>query len=163
MDVERERGITVKSVCATTYHDFEGQTYQLNLIDTPGHIDFNWEVQRSLTACEVKLKISIAVHYTWKCVLNLTKGVVLVVDATEGIQAQTMTNFFLAFELDLKIIPVLNKTDLSHANVPRCLKELETVFDIEPESVIQISAKTGKNVDSVLNAIVTRKWSIRWY
>ena len=81
---------------------------------------------------------------------------ILVVDATEGIQAQTMTNFFLAFELDLKIIPVLNKTDLGHANVPRYLTELETIFDIEPESVIQISAKTGKNVESVLDAIVTR-------
>ena len=170
MDVERERGITVKSVCATTYHDFEGRTYQLNLIDTPGHIDFNWEVQRSLTACEVKFKIcTFKTMYRFNLyrinndeshIFKLDEGVILVVDATEGIQAQTMTNFFLAFELDLKIIPVLNKTDLEHANVPRCLTELETIFDIEPESVIQISAKTGKNVESVLDAIVERFGSI---
>lgn len=103
------------------------------MIDTPGHVDFNWEVARSLTACD---------------------GVILVVDATQGIQAQTMSNFYLAFELGLAIVPVLNKTDLPTADAEQCREELMDTFDIEPDQCIEISAKSGLNVNTVLDAIV---------
>eukprot|EP00041_Stephanoeca_diplocostata_P016969 m.337148 g.337148 ORF g.337148 m.337148 type:complete len:664 (+) comp20544_c0_seq1:163-2154(+) len=135
LQVERERGITVKAQTATVYTKQRDQTYMLNLIDTPGHVDFGYEVRSSLAACE---------------------GVLLLVDATQGIQAQTLANFYLAFERNLTIIPVINKVDLPHAEVERVTNELVNAFDIDPDEIIQVSAKTGVGIDDVLTAIVDR-------
>ncbi|XP_059845106.1 translation factor Guf1, mitochondrial isoform X1 [Hypanus sabinus] len=135
LQVERERGITVKAQTATLFYSHAGRTYLLNLIDTPGHVDFSYEVSRSLSACQ---------------------GVLLIVDANEGIQAQTVANFFLAFEAQLMIIPVINKIDLKHAEPDRVEKQIEKVFDIPKEECIRISAKLGTNVDQVLKAVVER-------
>ena len=131
MDLEREKGITIKLTPVRMQH--EG--YDLNLIDTPGHVDFSYEVSRSLQACE---------------------GAVLVVDASQGIQAQTLANVYLAIEQDLTIIPVLNKVDLPAADVPRVSKEVINLLGCSEEDIIKISAKTGENVDQVLAAIVER-------
>lgn len=131
MDLEREKGITIKlTPVRMRYHD-----YDLNLIDTPGHVDFSYEVSRSLQACE---------------------GAVLVVDASQGIQAQTLANVYLALEQDLTIIPVLNKVDLPAADVPRVSKEVINLLGCSEDEIIKISAKTGENVDQVLDAIVER-------
>ncbi|XP_072920828.1 translation factor GUF1, mitochondrial isoform X2 [Hemitrygon akajei] len=135
LQVERERGITVKAQTATLFYSHAGRTYLLNLIDTPGHVDFSYEVSRSLSACQ---------------------GVLLIVDANEGIQAQTVANFFLAFEAQLMIIPVINKIDLKHAEPDRVEKQIEKVFDIPKEECIRISAKLGTNVDQVLKAVVEK-------
>ncbi|HSW76291.1 MAG TPA: translation elongation factor 4 [Candidatus Saccharimonadales bacterium] len=135
LQVEKERGITVKAQTASMLYDYQGQTYLLNLIDTPGHVDFSYEVSRSLYACQ---------------------GALLLVDAAQGVQAQTMANFYLAFEQDLKIIPVLNKIDLPNANVPKISNELHALFDFEPEEILQCSAKTGIGIKNILDAIVTR-------
>ncbi|XP_051054151.1 translation factor GUF1, mitochondrial isoform X2 [Phodopus roborovskii] len=135
LQVERERGITVKAQTATLFYSFEGKQYLLNLIDTPGHVDFSYEVSRSLSACQ---------------------GVLLVVDANEGIQAQTVANFFLAFEAQLSVIPVINKIDLKNADPERVEKQIEKVFDIPSDECIKISAKLGTNVDSVLQAVIKR-------
>ncbi|XP_072352784.1 translation factor Guf1, mitochondrial isoform X2 [Scyliorhinus torazame] len=135
LQVERERGITVKAQTATLFYHHAGRTYLLNLIDTPGHVDFSYEVSRSLSACQ---------------------GVLLIVDANEGIQAQTVANFFLAFESQLMIIPVINKIDLKHAEPDRVAKQIEKVFDIPKEECIQISAKLGTNVDKVLEKVVEK-------
>ncbi|XP_059131933.1 translation factor GUF1, mitochondrial isoform X3 [Peromyscus eremicus] len=135
LQVERERGITVKAQTATLFYSFEGKQYLLNLIDTPGHVDFSYEVSRSLSACQ---------------------GVLLVVDANEGIQAQTVANFFLAFEAQLTVIPVINKIDLKNADPERVEKQIEKVFDIPSEECIKISAKLGTNVESVLQAVIER-------
>ncbi|XP_050005620.1 translation factor GUF1, mitochondrial isoform X2 [Alexandromys fortis] len=135
LQVERERGITVKAQTATLFYNFEGKQYLLNLIDTPGHVDFSYEVSRSLSACQ---------------------GVLLVVDANEGIQAQTVANFFLAFEAQLSVIPVINKIDLKNADPERVEKQIEKVFDIPSEECIKISAKLGTNVESVLQAVIER-------
>lgn len=135
LQVERERGITVKAQTASLFYEYEGTTYLLNLIDTPGHVDFNYEVSRSLAACQSAL---------------------LLVDAAQGIQAQTMANFYLAFNLDLTIIPILNKIDMANADPERITKELERTFDIKPEEIIRASAKTGLGLTEVLAAIVTR-------
>ncbi|XP_078403311.1 translation factor Guf1, mitochondrial isoform X1 [Cetorhinus maximus] len=135
LQVERERGITVKAQTATLFYHHAGRTYLLNLIDTPGHVDFSYEVSRSLSACQ---------------------GVLLIVDANEGIQAQTVANFFLAFESQLMIIPVINKIDLKHAEPERVAKQIEKVFDIPKEECIQISAKLGTNVDQVLEKVVEK-------
>ena len=131
MDLEREKGITIK--LAPVRMCYSG--YDLNLIDTPGHVDFSYEVSRSLQACE---------------------GAVLVVDASQGIQAQTLANVYLALEQDLVIIPVLNKVDLPAADVPRVSKEVINLLGCQEEDIIKISAKTGENVDAVLNAILER-------
>jgi GTP-binding protein LepA len=131
MDLEREKGITIKLTPVRMRH--EG--YDLNLIDTPGHVDFSYEVSRSLQACE---------------------GAVLVVDASQGIQAQTLANVYLAMEQDLTIIPVLNKVDLPAADVPRVSKEVINLLGCSEDDIIKISAKTGENVDQVLAAIVER-------
>ncbi|EDV24904.1 Translation factor GUF1-like protein, mitochondrial [Trichoplax sp. H2] len=135
LQVERERGITVKAQTASMLYEYHGETYLLNLIDTPGHVDFNYEVSRSLAACQ---------------------GVLLVVDASQGVQAQTVANFFLAFEADLKIIPVLNKIDMKSANPDRIANQLQRVFDIEPEETMKVSAKDGTGIDQLLPTIIEK-------
>ncbi|NLA43081.1 elongation factor 4 [Candidatus Saccharibacteria bacterium] len=131
MDLEREKGITIKLAPVRMIH----KKHQLNLIDTPGHVDFSYEVSRSLQACE---------------------GAVLVVDASQGIQAQTLANVYLALEQDLTIIPVLNKVDLPAADVPRVSRQVINLLGCKEEDIIKISAKTGENVDQVLDAIINR-------
>ena len=131
MDLEREKGITIKLTPVRMRH----AGHDLNLIDTPGHVDFSYEVSRSLQACE---------------------GAILVVDASQGIQAQTLANVYLALEQDLTIIPVLNKVDLPAADVPRVSKEVINLLGCREEDIIKISAKTGENVDQVLDAIIER-------
>ena len=131
MDLEREKGITIKlAPVRMKYKDID-----LNLIDTPGHVDFSYEVSRSLQACE---------------------GAVLVVDASQGIQAQTLANVYLAMEQDLTILPVLNQVDLPAADVPRVSKQVINLLGCDESEIIHISAKTGQNVDQVLEAIVER-------
>ncbi|KAF7248395.1 Translation factor GUF1, mitochondrial [Varanus komodoensis] len=135
LQVERERGITVKAQTASLIYHYKGTNYLLNLIDTPGHVDFNYEVSRSLSACQ---------------------GVLLVVDANEGIQAQTVANFYLAFEAQLSIIPVINKIDLKHADPERVENQIEKVFDIPKEDCIRVSAKLGTNVEQILKEVIER-------
>ncbi len=135
LQVEKERGITVKAQSASMFYDYKGQTYLLNLIDTPGHVDFNYEVSRSLYACQ---------------------GALLLVDASQGVQAQTMANFYLAFDQDLTIIPVINKIDMAHAEPERVEEELKTLFDFEKSQVIRASAKAGIGIQDILAAIIER-------
>uniref|UniRef100_A0A8V0YLW7 GTP binding elongation factor GUF1 n=1 Tax=Gallus gallus TaxID=9031 RepID=A0A8V0YLW7_CHICK len=135
LQVERERGITVKAQSASLFYNYKGVNYLLNLIDTPGHVDFNYEVSRSLSACQ---------------------GVLLVVDANEGIQAQTVANFYLAFEAQLAIIPVINKIDLKNADPERVEKQIEKLFDIPVNECIRISAKQGTNIDKVLEKVIEK-------
>ncbi len=136
MDLEREKGVTIKaSAVRMAYQHTDGQTYALNLIDTPGHVDFNYEVSRALTACE---------------------GALLVVDAAQGIEAQTLANLYLALEANLTIIPVINKIDLTSAQTEAVAEDLHNLLGTPLEEIIQISAKQGLNVDRVLQAIVER-------
>jgi GTP-binding protein LepA len=135
MDLERERGITIQMHPVTVYHTHKGQTYELNLIDTPGHVDFNYEVSRSLAACE---------------------GAILLVDAFQGVQAQTVANAFLAMEGDLVIVPVLNKVDLPIARPDDVIAEMQSALGVNPEDVLRASGKTGMGVDEVLQAIIER-------
>ncbi len=135
LQVERERGITVKAQTASLFYEHNGEMYLLNLIDTPGHVDFSYEVSRSLYACQ---------------------GALLLVDAAQGIQAQTMANFYLAFEQNLEIIPVINKIDMANADPERVGKQMNKAFDVEKEDLILTSAKTGQGIDKLLSAIIER-------
>jgi len=133
LQVERERGITVKAQSASMIYEYKGELYLLNLIDTPGHVDFSYEVSRSLYACQ---------------------GALLLVDAAQGVQAQTMANFYLAFDQNLSIIPVINKIDMEAANPEMVERELENLFDFKPTDCIRASAKTGAGIKEILDAIV---------
>ena len=136
MDIERERGITIKAqTAALQYVARDGRTYELNLIDTPGHVDFSYEVSRSLSACE---------------------GALLVVDASQGVEAQTVANCYTALELGVEVIPVLNKMDLPQADPERARAEIEDVIGIDADDAIPCSAKTGEGIDDILEAIVHR-------
>lgn len=135
MDLERERGITIKSHAIQMKHEHEGKEYKLNLIDTPGHVDFSYEVSRSIAACE---------------------GALLIVDATQGIQAQTISNLYLAIEHDLEIIPVLNKMDMQNAMPEEVKDQIVDLIGCERDSIIEASGKTGIGVEEILDAIITR-------
>ena len=136
MDIERERGITIKSNTVTLpYTAKDGETYQLNLIDTPGHVDFSHEVRRSLMSCE---------------------GALLLVDASQGVEAQTVANLYLALEFDLEVVPVINKIDLPAADPDRIREEIDADLGLDPFEAVECSAKTGKGIDDVLEAIVTK-------
>src|SRR5438270_13636983 len=135
MDLERERGITIQMHPVTIYHEYKGERYELNLIDTPGHVDFSYEVSRSLAACE---------------------GAILLVDAFQGVQAQTVANAFLAMEHDLTIVPVLNKVDLPTARPDDVIAEMETSIGVAPADVLRASGKTGIGVTDVLAAVIER-------
>ena len=136
MEIERERGITIKAqTAALTYTAKDGQIYQLNLIDTPGHVDFSYEVSRSLSACE---------------------GALLVVDASQGVEAQTVANCYTALDLGVEVVPVLNKMDLPQADPDRAREEIEDVIGIDATHAIPCSAKTGEGIDDILEAVVAR-------
>ena len=135
MDLERERGITIKSHAIQMDYEFEGEKYVLNLIDTPGHVDFSYEVSRSIAACE---------------------GALLIVDATQGIQAQTISNLYLALEHDLEIVPVLNKMDLDSAMAEEVTDQIVDLIGCSPEDVIPASGKTGMGVEAILKAVLDR-------
>jgi len=135
LQVEKERGITVKAQTASMFYEYEGSTYLLNLIDTPGHVDFSYEVSRSLYACQ---------------------GALLLVDASQGVEAQTMANFFLAFDQDLTIVPVINKIDMATADPERVSAQIKSLFDFEPSEVIKASGKSGIGIDDILQAVINK-------
>jgi len=135
LQVERDRGITVKAQTATLLHRHQGGNYLLNLIDTPGHVDFSYEVSRSLAACQ---------------------GALLLVDASQGIQAQTVANFYLAWNLDLKVVPVINKIDIPSADPEKVTQQVVQMFDVDESDVLYVSAKTGVGMQSVLEAVVEK-------
>jgi GTP-binding protein LepA len=132
MDLERERGITIKASAVTVFHEHKGKPFMLNFIDTPGHVDFHYEVQKALQACE---------------------GAILVVDATQGVQAQTVANAYAAIEVGLEIIPVINKIDLPSADPVRVAEEIEQVLGFRAEECILVSAKTGEGIDELISAL----------
>ncbi|HPQ61121.1 MAG TPA: GTP-binding protein, partial [Syntrophales bacterium] len=136
MDIERERGITIKSqAISLPYRAKDGREYTLNLIDTPGHVDFSYEVSRSLASCE---------------------GVLLLVDAAQGVQAQTVANLYMAMEHDLAVIPVINKIDLPTADIERVMEQIDGELGIDPYKAIQCSAKTGIGIEPIFEAIVEK-------
>ncbi len=134
MDIERERGITIKSQAVTIpYTAKDGKTYELNLVDTPGHVDFSYEVSRAISSCE---------------------GALLLIDAAQGVEAQTLANLYMAMEHDLEIIPVINKVDLPAADIEMCFEQIDHDLGLDPEFAVQVSAKTGVGVDALFEAIV---------
>src|SRR5262245_20559984 len=136
MELERERGITIKAqTAALEYRARDGQRYLLNLIDTPGHVDFSYEVSRSLAACE---------------------GALLVVDASQGVEAQTVANSYTAIEQGVEVVPVLNKIDLPQADPERVIAEVEDIIGIPAKDALRVSAKTGEGVQDILEAVITR-------
>ena len=135
MELEREKGVTIKASAVRMIYKHEGQEYEINLIDTPGHVDFSYEVNRALQACE---------------------GAILVVDASQGIQAQTMAHLFAALEQDLTIIPVINKVDLPAAMPDEVAEEIEGLLAVPAEDIVRISAKAGLNVEEVLQQVVAQ-------
>jgi GTP-binding protein LepA len=135
MDLERERGITIKSHAIQMEYRFEGENYKLNLIDTPGHVDFSYEVSRSIAACE---------------------GALLIIDATQGIQAQTISNLYLALEHDLEIIPIMNKMDMDNAMPEDVEEQIIDLIGCKPEELSGPAGKTGMGVDLILEAIIKR-------
>ncbi|HUR26747.1 MAG TPA: GTP-binding protein, partial [Planctomycetota bacterium] len=135
MDLERERGITIKASAVTIYHKVQGVEYELNLIDTPGHVDFNYEVQKALQACE---------------------GAILLVDASQGVEAQTVANAYLAVEGNLEVLPAINKVDLPHARPEVVCEEIENSIGIDASEALRVSAKTGLGVSELLDQIVLK-------
>lgn len=135
LDVERERGITVKAQTCTMIYNHKGDDYLLHLVDTPGHVDFRAEVSRSYASCG---------------------GALLLVDASQGIQAQTVANFYLAFAQGLELIPVINKVDLPSADPERALKQMKNSFELDTENAVGVSAKTGLNVEKILPTVVEK-------
>ena len=136
MDIERERGITIKSQAVTIpYTAADGEEYELNLVDTPGHVDFTYEVSRAISSCE---------------------GALLLIDASQGVEAQTLANLYLAMEHNLEIIPVINKIDLPSADIPSCLEQIDHDLGLDPDAACFVSAKTGEGVDSLYEAIVNQ-------
>ncbi len=135
MELERARGITIKARAVTMQYDFQGQKYELNLIDTPGHVDFHYEVSRSLACCE---------------------GALLLVDAFQGVEAQTVANAYAAMEHNLEILPVVNKIDLTHARTDEVCDEMEQSLGIDAADVLRCSAKSGMGVDELLAAVIAR-------
>src|SRR5882757_2371189 len=130
MDLERERGITIKASAVTIYHEIKGERFELNLIDTPGHVDFNYEVQKALQACE---------------------GALLLVDASQGVEAQTVANAYLAVEGNLTVLPVVNKIDLPHARPDEVCEEIENSIGIDAADAARVSAKSGAGVLDLLD------------
>jgi len=135
MDLEREKGITIKSHAIQVNYNFKGEDYILNLIDTPGHVDFSYEVSRALAACE---------------------GALLLVDASQGIQAQTISNLYLALENDLEIIPVINKIDMDGAMIPEVTDQIVDLIGCKPEEILLASGKSGIGINEILQAICER-------
>ena len=133
MELERERGITIKLNTVSLKYEYKGEIYDLNLIDTPGHVDFTYEVSRSLAACE---------------------GAILVIDATQGIEAQTFANLFLAMENNLQIIPVINKIDLPNADINRVTDEIVNTLGFSKDDIILCSGKTGEGIKEILDRII---------
>ena len=133
LDVERERGITVKAQTCSMLYKYKGLDYLLHLVDTPGHVDFRAEVSRSYASCG---------------------GALLLVDASQGVQAQTVANFYLAFAQGLHLLPIINKVDLPSADAPRALDQIQSTFELDPKTAVLVSAKTGLNVEAILPAVV---------
>ena len=133
MDLERERGITIKAQTVSLEADYNKKKYNINIIDTPGHVDFSYEVSRSLSACD---------------------GVLLLVDATQGLEAQTIAHYNVASELGLKIIPVINKIDLPSANTESVMTDLSELLDIDDKEILMVSAKSGTGVDNLIERII---------
>ncbi len=136
MDIERERGITIKSQAVTIpYHAKDGNDYELNFVDTPGHVDFSYEVSRAIASCE---------------------GALLLIDATQGVESQTVSNMYMALEHDLTMVPVINKIDLASADIPSCKNQIDNELGLDSADAMCVSAKTGEGIDELLEAIVTK-------